>query len=126
MTTTRITGMTPVAKILGLAGVLLVSGCSREDFNILNINDPTVEQLTQTPTKATLARAALGSAIALYNEVGLDIESYAIFGREGWDLSGINPGLTAEMIAGPLTPGGFGGTLWSSKFVGLRAVNTYL
>ena len=58
----RITGAPPVAKLLWLATMALAAGCSRDDFNILNNNDPTVEQLTQTPTRATLARAAFGKA----------------------------------------------------------------
>jgi len=126
MTTRRITGFVPVVSGLGLAAALLAAGCSSEDFNILNTNDPTVEQLTQTPTRATLARAALGSAAALYNDVGFATDLYSIFGREGWDLQGLNPLFTTEMLAGPLTPGGFGGLLWTSQYVALRAVNTYL
>src|SRR5437867_2508922 len=119
MTIIRFTGQTPVAQLLGLAGLLVAAGCSSDQFNILNTNAPTVEQLTGTPTRATLARAALGSAAGMLNDVGAEISFYATFGREGWNLLGNDPRLTSESLIGPLDPGGVGGVAWTGKYITL-------
>src|SRR5688572_10312530 len=100
MTTTRFTGGLPAVKALGFVALLSVAGCSSEAFNILNTNAPTVDQLTGAPTKATLARAALGSAVGILTEVGGDASFYGIFGREGWNLLGNDPRFTSESLTG--------------------------
>lgn len=112
--------------MLGTGGLLLAAACSRDSFDILNTNAPTVEELTANPTKATLARAALGSAAIFRNDVGGEISSYSIFGREGYNLNGNDPRLTGESIAGPQDPNGFGGGNWAGKYQALRTINTYL
>lgn len=126
MTTTKLIGSKPAALGLCLAGALLAGACSADSFNILNTNSPTVDQLTGNPTRAILARAALGSAALTENDLGGEIVVYAIFGREGWNLLGNDPRLTTELIRGPLNPRAFGGFGWLGKYAALRTINTYL
>ena len=120
MTTTR------VLTTLGLGALVFTAACSDAHYNILNTNAPTVEQLTGAPTKAILARAALGVAAQLNADLGGEISFYAIFGREGYNLNGNDPRLTQEMLKGPLEAGGFGGGNMQGKFIALRTLNTYL
>lgn len=120
MTTTRI------LTTLGLGALVFTAACTDAHYNILNTNAPTVEQLTGAPTKAILARAALGSAAQLNADLGGEMSFFAIFGREGYNLLGNDPRLTQEMLRGPLEAGGFGGANWQGKFIALRTLNTYL
>ncbi len=113
-------------KTVGLGALVLVGACSDKHYDILNTNAPTVEQLTGSPTKATLARAALGVAAQLTNDLGGEISFAAIYGREGYNLLGNDPRLTQEMLRGPLEAGGFGGSNFAGKYISLRTINTYL
>ncbi len=111
---------------LGATGLLLTAACSKSSFDILNTNAPTIEQLTGNPTKATLARAALGSAAVFETDVGGDIARWAIYGREGYNLNGNDPRLTGEDISGPQDPNGHSAGGWAGKYQALRTINTYL
>jgi len=113
-------------KTVGLGALVLTGACSDKHYNILDTNAPTVEQLTGAPTKAILARAALGSAAQLANDLGGEISFFAIYGREGYNLLGNDPRLTQEMLRGPLESGGFGGANFAGKYISLRTLNTYL
>jgi len=111
---------------LGTTGLLLAAACSKNSFDILNTNAPTIEQLTGNPTKATLARAALGSAAVFRTDIGGDIARWAIYGREGYNLNGNDPRLTGEDISGPQDPNGHSAGGWAGKYTAIRTFNTYL
>src|SRR5262245_43719101 len=111
---------TKLRVAMGLAGALVVSGCSSDHFNILNTNAPTVEETTNAPTKLSLGRLALGAAQSMTNDVGGEIATWGPFGREGYNLLGNDPRLTTETVRGPLDPGGVGGGQWASKYQALR------
>ena len=108
-----------------LAGVVVVAGCSSNQFDIQNTNAPTVEATTGTPTKLTLARLAVGVAQGLLADVGPEITTWGAFGREDYNLLGNDPRTTTETIAGPLDPGGVGGGQWG-KYASIRTINIYL
>ncbi|MEO8452906.1 MAG: hypothetical protein ABI647_24165, partial [Gemmatimonadota bacterium] len=114
---------TQLTRVLGVAALLGVGACSKESFDILNTNAPTVDQLTG---RAALGRAAIGVASGLLIDVAGEVPFFAIFGREGWDLLGNDPRLTSEALKGPLDPGGVGGVSWSGKYQAMRTLNTYL
>ncbi len=109
-----------------LAGVLVVGGCSNDQFDIQNTNAPTVEATTGNPTKLTLARLAVGVAQGLLADVGGEISTWGAFGREDYNLLGNDPRTTTETIAGPLDPGGVGGGQWNAKYASIRTINIYL
>ncbi|MGE0441779.1 MAG: RagB/SusD family nutrient uptake outer membrane protein [Gemmatimonadales bacterium] len=115
-----------ILKTVGLGALVYAAGCSDSLYDIQNTNAPTVEQLTGSPNRAILARAALGIAAQASNDLGGEITFYAIFGREGYNLNGNDPRLTQEMIRGPLEAGGFGGANFGGKYISIRTINSYL
>jgi hypothetical protein len=110
------------AMLLGAA--LLVGGC--QEYDILNTNDPTVETLTGTPSRAVLARAATG----IFSQANADlaglIQQWGIYGREGYNLLGNDPRETGEEIRGPQDPTGRAGGVWAGSYQAIRTINAYL
>jgi hypothetical protein len=112
-----------VIPVAALAAALMVTACN---FDILNQNAPTEDQLSNNPSKLVLARAATGIFFGNYTEVGADIQLYTIYGREGYNLLGNDPRETGEAISGPQDPGGRAGGNWFNKYAAIRTINTYL
>lgn len=110
----------------GLAAALLLLGSSCADFDIINTNAPTVEELTASPTRAILARAATGIFSQTFNDLGTEIQFYALYGREGYHLLGNDPRETGEQIRGPADPTGRHSGIWTPLYSAIRTINTYL
>lgn len=96
------------------------------DLDIRNTNAPTVETLTGAPTRAVLARAATGIFSQAFNDIGTEIQFYALYGREGYNLLGNDPRETGEQIRGPADPTGRHAGIWTNLYAAIRTVNTYL
>lgn len=116
MTTTKL-------SIAALTAALIAAGCN---FDIVNQNAPTDDQLTNNPSRLILARAATGIFSNNFTDVGGDIQIYTIYGREGYNLLGNDPRETGEAISGPQDPGGRAGGNWAVKYAAIRSVNIYL
>lgn len=107
-----------------LLGTLLLAGCA--DFEITDPNAPTVENLTDSPTRDVLARAATGIFAQTFNNIGTEIQFYALYGREGYNLQGNDPRETGEQIRGPRDPTGRNSGIWLGLYSAIRSINTYL
>ncbi len=107
-----------------LVGILAVAGCG--DMNVVNTNAPTVETLTNAPGRLVLARAATGIFAQSYNDLGTEIQFYALYGREGYNLLGNDPRETGEQIRGPADPTGRHAGVWTGLYAAIRTINTYL
>jgi starch-binding outer membrane protein, SusD/RagB family len=107
-----------------LAVVLATGACA--DLDILNTNAPTVETLTGNPTREVLARAATGIFSQTFNDIGTEIQFYALYGREGYNLLGNDPRETNEQIRGPQDPTGRNSGIWTGPYSAIRTINTYL
>lgn len=107
-----------------LAGAVLLSACA--DLDIVNTNAPTVGTLTDTPSREILARAATGIFAQAFNDVGTEIQFYALYGREGYNLLGNDPRETGEQIRGPQDPTGRNSGIWLGPYAAIRTINTYL
>lgn len=107
-----------------LAGALLLGACG--DLDILNPNAPTVETLTGSPSREVLALAATGIFSQTFNDVGTEIQFYALYGREGYNLLGNDPRETGEQIRGPQDPTGRNSGIWTGIYTAIRSINTYL
>jgi starch-binding outer membrane protein, SusD/RagB family len=107
-----------------LAGALALGGC--QDLDIVNTNAPTVETLTGSPTRDVLALAATGIFSQTFNDVGTEIQFYALYGREGYNLLGNDPRETGEQIRGPQDPTGRNSGIWTGPYAAIRTINTYL
>jgi starch-binding outer membrane protein, SusD/RagB family len=106
------------------AAALLLGACG--DLDIQNTNAPTVETLTGSPTRTILARAATGIFAQAFNDKGTEIQFYALYGREGYNLLGNDPRETGEQIRGPADPTGRNSGIWTGLYAAIRTINTYL
>lgn len=116
--------MTATHKGMAIVSALLLLACG--DLNVTNTNAPTADELEGSPSQATLARAAIGIQTQALNDIQTTIESYGIYGREGYNLLGNDPRETGEQIAGPQDPGGRAGAIWGGQFQAIRSINTFL
>src|SRR5690606_10445589 len=110
--------------VSALAGAVLLSACA--DLDIVNTNAPTVGTLTDSPTREILARAATGIFSQAFNDIGTEIQFYALYGREGYNLLGNDPRETGEQIRGPQDPTGRNSGIWLGPYSAIRTINTYL
>lgn len=106
-----------------LAAALALGAC---DFDILNTNAPTAEELTGEPSRDVLARAATGIFSSAFTNIGTEIQFYALYGREGYNLLGNDPRETGEQIRGPRDPTGRNAGIWVGPYNAIRSINTYL
>ena len=90
----------PLAVLAGTAS------CKADD--IINTNNPSIDQLTGSPTAATVATAAQGMLIAIRGLAGTYAQTAGIFGREVYNLDPSEPRTVNGYLVGPLEPGGFG------------------
>src|SRR5688500_6812466 len=98
----------------GAALLLLACG----DPDITNTNSPPADELAASA--ATLARAAVGVPVLALSDVGGVIQSFGIYGREGYNLLGNDPRETVEQIAGPQDAGGRAGGHWLGQYQAIR------
>ena len=110
--------------LLAALGAITVSACA--DFDVLNTNAPTADELTGAPSRAILARTAIGVQTEAFNDLAGEIQQWGIYGREGYNLLGNDPRETGEEISGPQDPGGRAGGTWGGKYGAIRTINTYL
>ncbi len=106
-----------------LAGALLLGAC---DLDIADTNAPTIDDLTGSPTRDILASAATGIFARAFNDLGAEIQFYAIYGREGYNLDGNDPRETGEQVEGPQNPAGRNAGIWLGQYSAIRHINTYL
>jgi hypothetical protein len=106
-----------------VVGTLIVAACS--NLEVENLNAPTAETLTNSPTREVLARTAIGIQTQVSTNVGGIIQQWGIYGREGWNLLGNDPRETGEEIRGPQDPGGRAGGIWTGEYQAIRTINTY-
>ena len=109
-------------RTLAMALVLVACG----DLDIVNTNAPTDNTLTSNPSRAVLARAAVGIQTQAFNDLATAIEFYSIYGREGYNLLGNDPRETGEQIRGPQDAGGRAGGHWLGQYQAIRSINTFL
>jgi starch-binding outer membrane protein, SusD/RagB family len=122
MTTTSILNTRRLLSVAALSAALVAAGCN---FDIVNQNAPTDDQLSNNPSRLILARAATGIFSNNFTDVGGDVQIYGIYGREGYNLLGNDPRETGEAISGPQDPGGRAGGNWAVKYAAIRSVNIY-
>jgi hypothetical protein len=113
-----------VALAAAVLGAIPLTSC--RDFDVLNTNAPTADQLTGAPSRAVLARTAVGIQIEAFNDLAGEIQQWGIYGRELLNLLGNDPRETGEEMRGPQDPGGRAGGVWTGKYGAIRTIHTYL
>ena len=107
-----------------LLGVLALAGC--HSLDIVDLNNPGLEELESHPTPVGLNTAATGLLVGL--RIGIAepnglIPLLGAMGREGFNLNtNSDPRYVAEMIIGPLDPGSgaFGANIWPARYANIR------
>jgi len=111
------------AALAAVAAATLVA-CG--NFDVTNPNQPTLDDLLANPTRTKLSAAASGLFSRSRSEITSFIWRVGSMGREGINLAGNNQPDYQEPYFGPLSPSGFGGALWQSRFTLIRDANTYI
>lgn len=94
------------------------------NFDVTNPNQPTLDDLLANPTRSKLSAAATGLFSRSRSEITSFIWRVGSMGREGINLAGNNQPDYQEPYFGPLSPSGFGGALWQSRYALIRDANT--
>jgi hypothetical protein len=122
--------MKTTAKVLigglAFAGVMLSAGACSE-VTIPNYNNPSLEQLTGSPTIGTVNTATVGMLINLRGRVGTEASALGILGKESYNLDQAEPRNVLSYLQGPIEPGGFVQDLgWTNGYRNLRQGATVL
>lgn len=112
-----------------LLALLLVGGC--DDIDVGDLNNPGLENLQESPTRAgvlTLATGLqIGSRFGQAPQNGYSV-LLGILGREVYNFDIADPRFVTEMLVGPLdgsTPA-FGGNLFANPYGNIRTANILL
>jgi hypothetical protein len=103
---------------------LMLVGCG-DDLLVPDFNNPSLEDLQNSPTPASIAAAATGLLVAMRDEFD-DRNGYVsllgIVGRESYNFDGADPRFITEMLEGSLNPSSpaFGGNLWTDRYRNIR------
>lgn len=94
----------------------------------LNTNPNSPEAIGENPSRADVSATANGVLIALRPDIADFALDGGILGREALRFDGSDPRFTAELLHGPLDPGGtaFGGDHWLEEFNAIRTGNDLL
>jgi starch-binding outer membrane protein, SusD/RagB family len=94
----------------------------------LSTNPNSPDEIGENPSRGQVSATANGVLIAFRGEVADIALDGAILGREGYRFDGSDPRFTAELLHGPLDPGGgaFGGDHWAEEFGAIRTGNNLL
>jgi starch-binding outer membrane protein, SusD/RagB family len=118
--------MTTMRKVIfALAAASFAGACS--DVTVPNYNNPSLEQLTNTPTVGTVNTAIVGMTINLRGRVGTEASAMGILGKESYNLDQAEPRNVLSYLQGPIEPGGFVQDLsWTTGYRNLRQGATIL
>ena len=114
-----------ILRLTAIAAAL-VAAAACANFDVTNPNQPTLDDLLANPTRGKLSAAATGLFSRSRSEITSFIWRVGSMGREGINLAGNNQPDYQEPYFGPLSPSGFGGALWQSRYTLIRDANTYI
>jgi len=94
----------------------------------LSTNPNSPDEIGDNPSRTQVSTTANGMLISFRQEFADFALDGAILGREAFRFDGSDPRFTAELLHGPLDPGGgaFGGDHWLEEFNAIRTGNNLL
>lgn len=92
-------------KIILLSSLIILTGCTLEEIN--NPNSPSEETFAQNATQADIQLLAVGLEAVMRNDIAFHYNTVSMLAREYYDLSGVDPRYTGELLKGPLDNNGF-------------------
>lgn len=109
-----------VATVIGVT----TTGCSN-DFLVPNYNNPAREDLTGSPTQATISAAVRGIVVSQRGLKAGMVTRLGVWGREGYDLRPEEPRTTTDALVDPIDPVN-GGLYFGGQFTQVAQINTVL
>ena len=92
-------------KVILFCTVMIFSGCTLDEIE--NPNAPTVESFSQGASQADIQLLAVGLQAVMRNDLAFHYDTTSILAREYYDLTGVDPRYTGELLKGPLDNNGF-------------------
>lgn len=120
-----------VARLIPLAAAIVLAGGCGADLIVPDFNNPSIEDLTGSPTPTKIATAAQGLLIGTRVQQGEQngyVSLLGILGRESYNFDPADPRFSTEMLTGPLDPGSpaFGANLFAFPYRNIRNANILL
>lgn len=94
-----------IIKLSLFSLVLFLSGCNLDEIE--NPNAPTVGSFGSGSSQADVQLLAVGLEAIMRNDLAFHYDTVSILGREYYDLTGVDPRYTQELLKGPLDNNGF-------------------
>lgn len=105
---------------------ILAAGLAACDLIVENLNNPSVEGITSSPSRLDITTAAQGLLRTTRGNAADMVQWMGAFGREGYPMSQTGASLTGSVI-NPLNGGNFPGTtLWEEPYRNVRNANLVL
>ena len=115
-----------LSTVLALAAL---TACN--DLVVPDLNNPPLEDLTESPTRSSVLLATQGlfvsARVAMASQAGY-VSALGIIGRESYNFDPSDPRFSTEMLAGPLDGGSpqFGGAQWTPRYRAVRGADNVL
>ncbi|WP_255571319.1 RagB/SusD family nutrient uptake outer membrane protein [Halomarinibacterium sedimenti] len=92
-------------KYILISSMVVFTGCTLDE--IQNPNSPSEETFAENASQADIQLLAVGLEAVMRNDIAFHYNSVSILAREYYDLSGVDPRYTGELLKGPLDNNGF-------------------
>ena len=106
-------------SVLILTFIVFFLGSCNIVQDVPDYNNPSLEEVTNTPTASSVNTLATGLLIGSREGVENYVYMTGIIGREMYDLDASTLA-TSELVIGPLDPGQWGGNGWVSQYQNIR------
>ncbi len=110
--------------VLTATATVLVAACDT-DFMVPNYNNPAREDLTGSPSLATISAAVRGIVRTHRGLKSGMVTRYGVWGREGYDLRPEEPRPFTDALIDPIDPVN-GGLYFSGQYTQIAQINTVL
>ncbi|MFO8173322.1 MAG: hypothetical protein R6T96_03495 [Longimicrobiales bacterium] len=114
-----------IRPVLVAMSVALLVGACDQDFMVPNYNNPAREDLTGSPTQATIAAAVQGIVRTHRGLKAGMVRPLGVWGREGYDLRPEEPRPFTDALIDPIDPVN-GGNFFSGQYTQITQINTVL
>ncbi|MCZ6594496.1 MAG: RagB/SusD family nutrient uptake outer membrane protein, partial [Bacteroidetes bacterium] len=94
-----------ILKIVLICTVMIFTGCELKEF--ANPNAPTTGSFEEGASQADVQLLAIGLEAVMRSDLEFHYDTESIIAREYYDLTGVDPRFTGELLKGPLDNNGF-------------------
>jgi hypothetical protein len=121
--------MRTMTQLPAFLGLLLLGSCN--SLEVLDLNNPGLDDLLNDPTRTKIATAAVGVLLGARRDMNAQngyVSLLGILGRESYNFDPADPRFITEMMVGPLDGGSpaFGGNFWTQPYRNIRNASVLL